>query len=188
MMVVTWSSLGDVSGKEPACQCRRHERQIQSLRGEDSLEKRMATLSRILAWRIPWTEEPGGLKSIESQSWTWLRWLSRHHAIKGLNFVQSHSLLRIRLCLVYYLMQVINILDFGLWKDLWKVRGASFWLGDSLTLPSCQRSQSFFETQSLVPPIESHKSPTGESRKDLLHSVSTGIKEIQVICFLTQMK
>ena len=30
---------------------------------EDSLEKEMATHSRILAWRIPWTEEPGGLQS-----------------------------------------------------------------------------------------------------------------------------
>ena len=34
---------------------------------EDPLEEGMATLSRILAWRIPWTEEPGRLHSIESQ-------------------------------------------------------------------------------------------------------------------------
>ena len=34
---------------------------------EDSLEEEMATHSRILAWRIPWTEEPGGLQSIGSQ-------------------------------------------------------------------------------------------------------------------------
>ena len=33
----------------------------------DSLEKEMATHSRILAWRIPWTEEPGGLQSMGSQ-------------------------------------------------------------------------------------------------------------------------
>ena len=38
-----------------------------SLGWEDSLEKEMATHSSILAWRIPWTEEPGGLQSIESQ-------------------------------------------------------------------------------------------------------------------------
>ena len=37
---------------------------------EDSLEERMATHSSILAWRIPWTEEPGGLQSIGSQSRT----------------------------------------------------------------------------------------------------------------------
>ena len=34
---------------------------------EDLLEKGMAILSRILAWRIPWTEEPGGLQSMGSQ-------------------------------------------------------------------------------------------------------------------------
>ena len=37
------------------------ETQVQSLSGENTLEKRMATYSNILAWRIPWTEEPGGL-------------------------------------------------------------------------------------------------------------------------------
>ena len=39
----------------------------QSLGWEDPLENRMATQSSILAWRIPWTEEPGGLQSTESQ-------------------------------------------------------------------------------------------------------------------------
>ena len=34
---------------------------VQSLGGEDPLEKGMATHSRILAWKIPWTEEPGGV-------------------------------------------------------------------------------------------------------------------------------
>ena len=40
---------------------------VQSLGWEDPLEKRMATHSSILAWRIPWTEEPGWLQSMESQ-------------------------------------------------------------------------------------------------------------------------
>ena len=39
------------------------ETQVQSLGQEDPLEKGMATHSSILAWRIPWTEEPGGLQS-----------------------------------------------------------------------------------------------------------------------------
>ena len=38
---------------------------VQSLGGEDPLEKEMATHSSILAWKIPWTEEPGGLQSKE---------------------------------------------------------------------------------------------------------------------------
>ena len=43
------------------------ETQVQSLGWEDPLEKGMATHSSILAWRIPWTEEPGGLQSMGLQ-------------------------------------------------------------------------------------------------------------------------
>ena len=42
--------------------------QVQTLGQEDPLEKGMATHSCILAWRIPWSEEPGGLQSMGSQS------------------------------------------------------------------------------------------------------------------------
>ena len=41
--------------------------QFQSLGWEEPLEEEMATHSRILVWRIPWTEEPGGLQSMESK-------------------------------------------------------------------------------------------------------------------------
>ena len=41
---------------------------VRSLGWEDPLKEGMATHSSILAWRIPWTEEPGGLQSIWSQS------------------------------------------------------------------------------------------------------------------------
>ena len=43
---------------------------VQSLCREDLLEKKMVTHSSILAWRIPWTEEPGGLQPMGSQSQT----------------------------------------------------------------------------------------------------------------------
>ena len=46
------------------------ETQVQSLGWEDPLEKGMATHSSILAWRIPWTEEPGRLQSMGSRSRT----------------------------------------------------------------------------------------------------------------------
>ena len=46
------------------------ETQFQSLGREDPLEKEMTICSNILAWRIPWTEVPGGLQSMGSQSWT----------------------------------------------------------------------------------------------------------------------
>ena len=43
------------------------ETRVRSLGQEDTLEKEMATHSNILAWKIPWTEEPGGLQSTGSQ-------------------------------------------------------------------------------------------------------------------------
>ena len=44
------------------------EMQVLSLGWDDSLEKEMVTHSSILAWEIPWTEEPGGLQSMGSQA------------------------------------------------------------------------------------------------------------------------
>ena len=51
------------------------ETQVWSLGGEDPLEKGMATHSSILAWRIRWTEEPGGLQSMGSQR-VWHDWVT----------------------------------------------------------------------------------------------------------------
>ena len=49
------------------------ETQVRSLSWEDPLEEEMATHFSILAWEIPWTEEPGGLQSMGSQNnWTQL--------------------------------------------------------------------------------------------------------------------
>ena len=59
-----WASLVAQSVKKlPAVQ----ETQVRSLGQEDPLEKEMATDPSILAWRTPWTEEPGGLQSVGSQ-------------------------------------------------------------------------------------------------------------------------
>ena len=62
---------GQVVKNLPAIQ----ETRVQSLGREGPLEEEMATHSSILAWRIPWTEEPGGLWSMESHRHThqWLR-------------------------------------------------------------------------------------------------------------------
>ena len=53
-------SLGDNPGSSM------QETRVQSLGWEDPLEKGMATYSSILAWKIPWTEEPSGLQSMGS--------------------------------------------------------------------------------------------------------------------------
>ena len=66
-------------GKGPACQCREYnETWVWSLGQEDPLEKGMTTHSNILAWRIPWKEEPGMLQPMGLQSWTWPKWLSTY--------------------------------------------------------------------------------------------------------------
>ena len=56
----------DANGKEPSCQ-ETQEVQVKSLGQEDPLEEGTATHSSILAWRIPRTEEPGGLQSMGAQ-------------------------------------------------------------------------------------------------------------------------
>ena len=52
------------------------ETQVQSLDWEDILEKEMATLSSILAWKIPWTEGPGAMVHGVTKSWTQLSTLT----------------------------------------------------------------------------------------------------------------
>ena len=61
-----------LSSKESACSAETEETWVQSLGWEDPLEKEMAAHSSILAGRIPRTEEPGRLQSVELQSRTQL--------------------------------------------------------------------------------------------------------------------
>ena len=64
--IIHWASLVAQRVKHlPVMQ----KTQVRSLGWEDPLEKDMATHSSILAWRIPWIEEPGGLQSM-GKSWT----------------------------------------------------------------------------------------------------------------------
>ena len=63
-MRIKWTSLVVQTIKNPLTM---QETGVQSLDQEDPLEKEMATCSSILAWKIPGTEEPGGLQSIGLQ-------------------------------------------------------------------------------------------------------------------------
>ena len=64
LIKLTWASqVAQMVKHLPALK----ETQVRSLAWEDSPEKVMATHSSILVWRIPWTEEPGGLQSMGSQ-------------------------------------------------------------------------------------------------------------------------
>ena len=68
---------GGTSGKEFICWCRRQqETWVWSLGREDLLEQERATHSSILAWKIPWTEEPDrsqswGCKGLDTTPWVW---------------------------------------------------------------------------------------------------------------------
>ena len=63
-MDINYTIDKDCHGASPMAQ---QEAQVRSLGQEDPLEEGMATHSNILAWSIPWTEEPGGLLSRGSQ-------------------------------------------------------------------------------------------------------------------------
>ena len=64
--IILWTSLVAQTVKRLSAM---QESQVQSLGWADPLEKEVATHSSILAWKIPWTEEPGGLQSMGLQSW-----------------------------------------------------------------------------------------------------------------------
>ena len=64
---------------------------LQSLGQNNPLEEGMATHSSILAWRIPWTEEPGGLQSMWLQSWTGLNRFSMHAQLLYIVVLVSQS-------------------------------------------------------------------------------------------------
>ena len=63
------------------------EMQVQVLGWEDRLQNEMATRSSILAWEIPWTEEPGGLQSMGSQR---IRHVLVSKQQSNNNFIQEH--------------------------------------------------------------------------------------------------
>ena len=71
------------------------ETQVRFLGGKDPLEKEMVTHSSILGWRIPWTEEPGGLQSVGSQELDSTQRLHQRHLQVGSRcFMRSVCLTR----------------------------------------------------------------------------------------------
>ena len=86
------------------------ESRVQSLGQEEALEKEMAINSSILAWKIPWTEEPGRLQSMGSQKVEHDK--ATEHTSGGTIILPTHKILRIfqfGFCLVHAL-QVFSLL------------------------------------------------------------------------------
>ena len=80
------------------------ETRVRSLGWEDSLEKEMATHSSILAWRIPWTEEPGRLQSTGLQSRTQLSEFTSLHFTSREPQVRQSVLLWEKVCSVTHIL------------------------------------------------------------------------------------
>ena len=101
------------------------ETQVQSLGQEDHLEKGIATLSDILAWRIPWREEPGGLQSMYCSPWgckelDTTEWLSLHFTWTK----QKNTI----------------IYTFNFWKKFLK----SYWFGEKYAVINYLEQMSFY--------------------------------------------
>ena len=77
LFYILWASLVTQMVKNLPVMQKPQETQVRSLVWEDPLEEEMVTHSSILAWRIPWTGEPGGLQSMGSQR-VGHKWLSMH--------------------------------------------------------------------------------------------------------------
>ena len=88
MHVLLWTSLVVQTVKHLFTM---QETWVQSLGQEDPLEKEMAIHSSNIAWKIPWTEAPGRLQSMGSQSQTRLSDFTFMHVLRGMiYFKQSH--------------------------------------------------------------------------------------------------
>ena len=108
-----------LSGKESAYQRRRRRRcGLNPLGRKDSLEEEMATDSSILAWRIPWTEEPGRLQSMESQTvgHDWAHTYTMHESAKSqIPLMTYNSELLITKYLCYHLRHIWGCRKYVRW-------------------------------------------------------------------------
>ena len=71
------------------------ETQVQSLSQEDPLEDEMASHSSVLAWKTPWTEEPGRLQPLGSQS-VGHDWVTEHTEMMGVSMLMAHWVIFIK--------------------------------------------------------------------------------------------
>ena len=111
--------------KNPPAMQERQEMKVWSLGRENPLREEMATHSSILAWRISWTEEPGGLQSTVhgvKKSWTWLKWLRTHPGRKlscpawDLSFLVPNPLFLPPLCAFW--PTITEALTLQVWNQL----------------------------------------------------------------------
>ena len=107
------------------------ETQVPSLGWEDPLEKRIATHSGILAWRIPWTEEPGGggLQSLGLQLDTTEQACVKHHHMLRTSCLEGDSFVMV------YLMQPVYVANCTCQVVCWAHRGMGADTAPALMIP-----------------------------------------------------
>ena len=112
-----WASLVAQMVKNPNSM---QETWVQSLIWENSLEEGMATHSSALSWRIPWTEEPGGLQSGVTKSQTWQRLtLSLSLSIKVLTTFINKDDWRMWWSIIFHCWSVLHSMNIWKFIDIW---------------------------------------------------------------------
>ena len=111
----------------------KQETWVWSLSLEDSLEKGMATHSRILAWKIPWTEEPGGLQSRGLQK-VRHNWVTNTHFYHCKFLDNSQFLETQNVELIMNKIRSVQSLPFTSWWTM-VIQGTGLWGSDSRPLP-----------------------------------------------------
>ena len=138
---------------------------VQSLAQEDALKKGMATHSSILAWRIPWTEEPGGLESMGHKELDTTKWLtffikqSRVYSSTLYNHLSSATFYHryIRFLLQWLLFQINRILELK-------------------------------ETSPINPLVSKMRSYSSSEIYRLIHSLTAGLNQSRTRTLLSQLQ
>jgi len=107
-----WASLVALMVKNPPAMW---ETWARSLGWDDPLEEGIATHSGILAWRIPWTEEPGRLQSMGSQR---VRWLSEIHTLQHTHTHTHTHRVALQYCIVPAMQESELVLRMSDWTEL----------------------------------------------------------------------
>ena len=110
---------------------------VQSLGREDPLEKEMATHSSILAWRIPWTEEPGGLRStgLQRVGHNWATSLTHSLNVSLLNIYFDYYLFGRAWCYLQHSGSSVLIVACGIFSCINLIVACGIWFLDQGSWP-----------------------------------------------------
>ena len=167
------------AGRESVYIQETQETQVPALGQKDPLEEEIATHSSILAWKIPRTEELGGLQSMGSQSQTWLKQLSMHEPqpqslvpLAGQHRISGPSVGKKTIdswrCLWIYLVHFFYLWDKE--TDAWR----RLWIYLAHFLYPWDKETDAWERKGLLRPLVRARSGTLDSQSRTLFTASRG--------------